>query len=121
MAPSLIVDGMSRLEVPVPRPVPALERLIALLEGISAAEPLPVVSWPTVGDGVLAVPAALVIAVRGADGDPEMEWDDLAAQWVRSAEVGGAITADDAERWFDDLRAFCGDLDGTARTELRTA
>jgi hypothetical protein len=34
------------------------------------------------GPWVVAIDQSVVDAIRGADGDPEMEWDDAVAQWA---------------------------------------
>jgi hypothetical protein len=112
-------EGPAALEVPAADPIGALRRLEALIEGHAADEPLGVDAWPDHPSGpVFGVPESFVVAITGADGDPEMEWDDLATQWVAEPEVDGAVSAEEAEYFFDDLRALCGELADGERVYL---
>lgn len=61
--------------------VASLPRLVAILRGVPAtvgAEPV----VESLSDGRYALTTTAVLALQGADGDPEMEWDDVVAQWL---------------------------------------
>lgn len=65
------------------------------------------------GPWVVPVDRAAVIAIQGADGDPEMEWEDAVAQWSElvSEELGDA----DEETLLeitDELRRLAGEVAG---------
>jgi len=75
-------------------PVLELSRLVAILGGEPTGKG-PTVATPVVfGTSAMTmarvgVPA--VLALQGADGDPELEWDDIAALWFRSDGAPGQV------------------------------
>jgi hypothetical protein len=72
------------------------------------------------GPWVTAVDAFVVEAIRGADGDPEMEWEDAVEQWSK-------LVDDELEdpdvllETTDELRRLCGEVEGETRLYCWTA
>jgi hypothetical protein len=74
------------------------------------------------GPWVVAIDPLVVDAIRGADGDPEMEWDDAVVQWAEI--VADEIGTDSGEELLtitDELRQLAGSTDGTHRLYCWTA
>jgi hypothetical protein len=74
------------------------------------------------GPWVTVIDAFVVDAIRGADGDPELEWEDAVDQWSRlvSGELEDAIGDGDVDaeallEITDELRRLCGATDATHR------
>lgn len=59
------------------------------------------------GPRIVAIDDFVVAAIQGADGDPEMEWEDAVAQW--SAPTG--FDQDSLRTITDHLRRLCGEVD----------
>ncbi len=68
-------------------PVVELSRLVAILGGAPTGEG-PLAATPVAagssGLTLARVSTAAVLALLGADGDPEVEWEDVTALWCRS-------------------------------------
>jgi len=65
------------------------------------------------GPWAVAVDRAAVVAIQGADGDPEMEWEDAVEQW--GALVAEELGDPDDEALLeitDELRRLCGEVSG---------
>ncbi len=61
--------------------------------------------------GATAVDRLVVAAIQGADGDPELEWDDVVAQWSRRVESRvGPVDVTELARVADRLRLLGGQL-----------
>jgi hypothetical protein len=68
------------------------------------------------GPWVVAIDPLVVDAVRGADGDPEMEWDDAVIQWAEIvADEIGTDSGDELLAITDELRQLAGSTDETHR------
>jgi hypothetical protein len=74
------------------------------------------------GPWVTAIDDFVVDAIRGADGDPELEWEDAVGQWetLVAAELEDAIGGGDVDEGAlleitDALRRLCGEVDGDHR------
>ncbi|GAA3393710.1 hypothetical protein [Cryptosporangium minutisporangium] len=74
------------------------------------------------GPWVTAIDEFVVAAIQGADGDPELEWEDAVAQWsvLVGDELGDAIGNGDVDEdalleTTDELRRLCGHVDGDRR------
>ena len=68
------------------------------------------------GPWVTPVDRATVVAIQGADGDPELEWEDAVAQWGEL--VGEELNDPDAEALLeitDELRRLAGEVAGERR------
>jgi hypothetical protein len=76
---------------------------------------------PVPGGSVVAIDPAVVDAIRGADGDPEMEWDDAVGQWaaIVADEIGH--DPDHLLEITDDLRQLAGSTDPSHRLYCWTA
>jgi hypothetical protein len=65
------------------------------------------------GPWVVPVERAAVLAIQGADGDPELEWEDTADRWGQLvAEELGDPGEDVLLEITDELRRLCGEVDG---------
>lgn len=65
------------------------------------------------GPWVVAVERAAVVAIQGADGDPELEWEDTVDQWDNLiAEELGDPDEEALLEITDELRRLCGEVDG---------
>lgn len=74
------------------------------------------------GPWVTAIDDFVVDAIRGADGDPELEWDDVVAQW--GDRIGEEMGDADEDRLLEvaaGLRRLCGQVDDTHRLYAWTA
>jgi hypothetical protein len=61
------------------------------------------------GPWVAAVERTAVVAIQGADGDPEMEWGDAVTQWRGLVgEELGDVEEDTLLEITDELRRLCG-------------
>jgi hypothetical protein len=63
------------------------------------------------GPWVIAIDDFVVSAIQGADGDPEMEWEDAVSQWGAVVE----IDEDALLETTDELRRLCGQVDAGHR------
>ena len=63
------------------------------------------------GPRTVAIDDFVVAAVQGADGDPEMEWEDAVAQWSAPTE----FDEDSLLKTADELRRLCGHVDAAHR------
>jgi hypothetical protein len=80
---------------------------------ISAAESELVFDGGDDGPWVVAVERPAVVAIQGADGDPEMEWEDAVEQWgALVAEELGDPEEDALLEITDELRRLCGEVSG---------
>lgn len=63
----------------------------------------------TSGPEVVEVSPAIVTAIQGADGDPEMEWEDAVELWRKAVTFADGVD----EHWLlsvtDELRRLCGE------------
>jgi hypothetical protein len=65
------------------------------------------------GPWVVPVDRAAVTAIQGADGDPEMEWEDAVAQWSELvAEELGDADEETMLEITDELRRLAGEVAG---------
>lgn len=95
-----------------------LSRLAAILRGQHDGEGPSVTSELATGvPGVVQLTDQAVLALQGADGDPEMEWDDAVALWRESlsGDVGqvNSLTGrsdDELLTMIDELRVLVGEL-----------
>jgi hypothetical protein len=74
------------------------------------------------GPWVTVVEQFVVDAIRGADGDPELEWEDAVGQWstLVAEELGDAVGGGDVDEEAlleitDELRRLCGSVDADHR------
>jgi hypothetical protein len=69
------------------------------------------------GPWVVAVDPVVVDAIRGADGDPEMEWDDAVEQWAEivADELGTEGSDEGLLEITDELRRLAGSAEGERR------
>ncbi len=89
-------------------PVTELSRLVAILGGEPTGKG-PVVATPVDADpgeplAMARVSARAVFALQGADGDPEIEWDDVVALWCRSGGLSEHTVAEELLGFTDRLR-----------------
>jgi hypothetical protein len=63
------------------------------------------------GPWVIAIDDSVVAAIQGADGDPEMEWEDAVARWSGLTE----LDEDTLLETTDELRRLCGHVDAGHR------
>ncbi|EXG80396.1 hypothetical protein [Cryptosporangium arvum] len=63
------------------------------------------------GPWVIAIDDFVVAAIQGADGDPEMEWDDAVALWSGLTELDEGTLLETT----DELRRLCGHVDAEHR------
>lgn len=61
------------------------------------------------GPWVIAIDDFVVAAIQGADGDPELEWEDAVEQW------GALVDAESLLEATDQLRRLCGSVDSEHR------
>jgi hypothetical protein len=80
------------------------------------------------GPWVTAVDDFVVNAIRGADGDPELEWEDAVDHWSRlvrdeleDAVGGGDVDEETLLEITDELRRLCGEVDAENRLYCWTA
>ena len=73
------------------------------------------------GPWVTVVDQFVVDAIRGADGDPELEWADVVDQWstlvaeeLEDAVGGGDVDEEALIEITDELRRLCGSVSGDA-------
>ncbi|MFG1921551.1 hypothetical protein [Cryptosporangium sp. NPDC048952] len=59
------------------------------------------------GPWVIAIDDFVVAAIQGADGDPEMEWEDTVALWSELTEFDEDFLLETT----DELRRLCGHVD----------
>ena len=103
----------------------ALARVLAAADGETLPPPRhgePVVDGGPDGPWVTPVDPAVVEAIQGADGDPELEWDDVVATWSRA--VGEDVADGDPDALLeiaDELRRLCGQVAGDRRLYAWTA
>ncbi len=65
------------------------------------------------GPWAVAVDRAAVVAIQGADGDPELEWEDTVEQWgALVAEELGDPEEEALLEITDELRRLCGEVSG---------
>jgi len=65
------------------------------------------------GPWVVAVERSAVVAIQGADGDPELEWEDTVDQWDELvAEELGDPDEEALLEITDELRRLCGEVSG---------
>ena len=74
------------------------------------------------GPWVIAIDDFVVSAIQGADGDPEMEWEDAVGQWstlvgdeLTDAIGDGDVDEDALLEITDELRRLCGSVDAEHR------
>jgi hypothetical protein len=68
------------------------------------------------GPWVVPVDRAAVVAIQGADGDPELEWEDAVEQWgALVAEELGDPEEEALLEITDELRRLCGEVAGDRR------
>ena len=68
------------------------------------------------GPWVVAIDPLAVDAIRGADGDPEMEWDDAVAQWAKAVSEELGDPGDEALLEItDELRRLAASTDAGRR------
>lgn len=68
------------------------------------------------GPWVVTIDPLAVDAIRGADGDPEMEWDDAVAQWANAvSEELGDPGEEALLEITDELRRLAGSTDAGRR------
>ncbi len=108
-------------------PLAALPRLVAILGGVPAVASAHLVLRPVgrlvaVGESVeqevFALTPDAALALRGADGDPEMEWDDVAEQWKSHPDSAVLLAGRDVDELIgiiDELRSVAGELADPAR------
>jgi hypothetical protein len=104
----------------------ALARILAAADGEPLPAPAPgrpVFDGGPDGPWVTPVDAAVVEAIQGADGDPELEWDDVAAIWSRTVgeDLGDETDEDALLELADELRRLCGQVAGERRLYAWTA
>lgn len=98
-------------ELPGIDPVLALPALAAVLAGDVMAARRVALAAPIRHAGLAPVEPALVEAIQGADGDPELEWDDVTARWADLLGMGGNSGRADLLDATTTLRALCGVVD----------
>jgi hypothetical protein len=76
---------------------------------------------PVPGGPVVAIDPAVVDAIRGADGDPEMEWDDAVGQWAAIVADELGHDPDHLLEITDGLRQLAGSTDPAHRLYCWTA
>lgn len=105
----------------------ALARILAAADGeaLPAVGPgRPVYDGGADGPWVAPVDPAVVEAIQGADGDPELEWDDVVGVWSRTVgeDLGdGEVDEETLLEVADELRRLCGQVAGDRRLYAWTA
>ncbi|NUS72531.1 MAG: hypothetical protein HOQ05_03905 [Corynebacteriales bacterium] len=92
-------------------PTQALARLIAIVRGIAPNQPAPQIVRQR--DGDYTISGSAVLTLQGADGDPEMEWDDVAHQWATHPDGQPALNGYELNQilaLLDEFRALVGAL-----------
>lgn len=115
-------------ELPGVDPTVVLPGLVEALTTERYATPLARATDALVYDGgeagpwVSALDDFVVQTIQGADGDPELEWEDTVGRWATlvgeewGAAVGGGDVDDDALLEItDELRRLCGQVDADHR------
>jgi hypothetical protein len=101
-------------ELPDVDPTVALLSLVELLTTVDFDTLLAQATDEVVYDGgddgpwVVAVEPAAVTAIQGADGDPEMEWEDAVMRWTKTDEFGEDVDEEALLEVTDELRRLCG-------------
>jgi len=106
-------------ELPGVDPTVVLLSLVEVLTATDFDTLLSEVSNEVVFDGgddgpwVVAVERSAVVAIQGADGDPELEWEDTVDQWDELiAEELGDPDEEALLEITDELRRLCGEVSG---------
>lgn len=86
-----------------------IARLIAIMRGEPSSAPPPAIVEQT-SDGVRFTDDA-VLTIQGADGDPEMEWEDIADVWAAHPDCATPLsgwTEEEVLAAIDALRGLAG-------------
>lgn len=119
-------DSATAVTSTVLDPFRVLPRLIAILSGVAANEPAAAIVTDVYHDEhgeTVGISAAAVAVLQGADGDPELEWDDVAASWAAHPDCQPALAdsdADDLADVLEELRALLGGLPSGATVRCTT-
>jgi len=111
-SPSVQLPADRVAELPGVDPIVVLPALVSVLTatGVGAAADQPVTV--TVDDRLQCIAPLVIEVIQGADGDPEMEWEDAVEQWRRVlGERGQKLSAEALLAVTDVLRRLCTAVD----------